>query len=60
MLFQSTGLTDEGAEGGRSALAVAAREALAFARRGWLVFPCRPGGKQPATRRGFRECDFLH
>ena len=37
MLFQSTGLTDEGAEGGRSALAVAAREALAFARQGWLL-----------------------
>src|SRR5579863_3543937 len=31
------------------------RQALAYARRGWLVFPCRPGGKQPATRRGFRD-----
>lgn len=31
------------------------RQALAYARRGWLVFPCRPGGKQPATRHGFRD-----
>lgn len=29
--------------------------ALAYARRGWPVFPCRPGGKQPATRHGFRD-----
>jgi hypothetical protein len=29
--------------------------ALALARRGWPVFPCRPGGKEPATRHGFRD-----
>jgi hypothetical protein len=23
--------------------------------RGWPVFPCRPGGKEPATRHGFRD-----
>src|SRR5690606_16501331 len=23
--------------------------ALEYARRGWRVFPCRPGGKQPVT-----------
>ncbi len=29
--------------------------ALAYARRGWPVFPCKPGGKEPATRHGFRD-----
>jgi hypothetical protein len=29
--------------------------ALAYARRGWPVFPCRLGGKAPATRHGFRD-----
>jgi len=29
--------------------------ALAYARRGWPVFPCVPGGKVPATRRGFHD-----
>lgn len=29
--------------------------ALAYAGRGWPVFPCRPGGKAPATRHGFRD-----
>ncbi|HET9895050.1 MAG TPA: bifunctional DNA primase/polymerase [Streptosporangiaceae bacterium] len=29
--------------------------ALACARRGWRVFPCRSGGKEPATRHGFRD-----
>jgi hypothetical protein len=29
--------------------------ALAYARRGWPVFPCRPGAKEPATRHGFRD-----
>jgi hypothetical protein len=29
--------------------------ALAFAERGWPVLPCQPGGKQPATRHGFKD-----
>ena len=29
--------------------------ALAYARCGWPVFPCRPGGKEPATRHGFHD-----
>jgi len=29
--------------------------ALDYARRGWPVFPCRPGGKEPATRHGFKD-----
>jgi hypothetical protein len=33
----------------------AVRSALAYASRGWLVFPCQPGGKAPATRHGFRD-----
>jgi hypothetical protein len=28
----------------------ALRQALAYARRGWPVFPCQPGQKVPATR----------
>ena len=31
------------------------RQALAYARRGWPVFPCLPGEKVPATRHGFRD-----
>ena len=31
------------------------RQALAYARSGWPVFPCRPGEKIPATRHGFRD-----
>ncbi len=31
------------------------RQALAYARRGWPVFPCLPGQKLPATRHGFRD-----
>jgi hypothetical protein len=31
------------------------RRALAYARCGWPVFPCRPGRKEPATRSGFRD-----
>jgi len=31
------------------------RQALAYARRGWPVFPCQPGQKIPATRHGFRD-----
>lgn len=29
--------------------------ALAYARRGWHVFPCKPLGKHPATPRGFKD-----
>jgi hypothetical protein len=29
--------------------------ALACASRGWPVFPCRPGSKEPATRHGFHD-----
>ena len=29
--------------------------ALAYARTGWPVFPCRPGSKEPATRNGFYD-----
>lgn len=31
------------------------RAALAYAQKGWKVFPCRPRGKQPATRHGFKD-----
>jgi hypothetical protein len=31
------------------------RRALAFAERGWPVFPCQPGQKIPATRHGFLD-----
>ena len=31
------------------------RQALAYARLGWPVFPCLPGQKIPATRHGFRD-----
>jgi hypothetical protein len=31
------------------------RQALAYAVRGWPVFPCHPGTKHPATRHGFRD-----
>jgi Bifunctional DNA primase/polymerase, N-terminal len=31
------------------------RQALAFARHGWPVFPCMPGQKIPATRHGFHD-----
>jgi Bifunctional DNA primase/polymerase, N-terminal len=29
--------------------------ALAYAGHGWPVFPCQPGGKEPATRHGFLD-----
>jgi hypothetical protein len=29
--------------------------ALAYARQGWPVFPCRPASKEPATRHGFYD-----
>jgi hypothetical protein len=32
-----------------------AGRALAYAAHGWPVFPCQPGGKQPATRHGFLD-----
>lgn len=31
------------------------RSALDYARRGWPVFPCQPGSKEPATRHGFKD-----
>jgi len=31
------------------------RQALEYTRRGWPVFPCRPGTKEPATRHGFQD-----
>ena len=31
------------------------RQALAYAERGWPVFPCLPGQKIPATRHGYRD-----
>jgi hypothetical protein len=31
------------------------RQALAYARIGWPVFPCQPGAKVPATAHGFRD-----
>ena len=31
------------------------RQALAYARRGWPVFPCQPGQKIPATRHGYKR-----
>jgi hypothetical protein len=36
------------------------RQALAYARRGWPVFPCAPGAKIPATRHGFRDATTDH
>ena len=29
--------------------------AMAYASRGWPVFPCQPGTKEPATRHGFHD-----
>ena len=31
------------------------QRALAYARHGWPVFPCRPGSKEPTTRHGFHD-----
>jgi antirestriction protein ArdC len=32
-----------------------AGQAQVYAAHGWPVFPCRPGGKEPATRHGFLD-----
>ncbi len=29
--------------------------ALGYTRRGWRVFPCKPGGKTPLTPHGFQD-----
>jgi len=34
---------------------VTLHRALAYARRGWPVFPCQPGQKLPATRHGYLD-----
>src|SRR5207302_5069380 len=34
---------------------IALRQALAYARRGWPVFPCLPGEKIPATKHGYLD-----
>lgn len=31
------------------------RAAVAYAARGWAVFPCRPGGKEPLTAHGHKD-----
>ena len=31
------------------------RQALAYARHGWPVFPCHPGRKTPATPHGYLD-----
>ncbi len=40
-----------GSPAGQTALA----RALAYARHGWPVFPCRPGRKEPDTPHGFKD-----
>jgi len=34
---------------------IAMVQALAYARHGWPVFPCRPGRKEPDTAHGFKD-----
>jgi len=38
-----------------SILSSLGQAAIAYARRGWHVFPCQPRAKQPATRHGCRD-----
>ena len=39
----------------RSAATSKLKTALGYAQRGWPVFPCKPGGKRPTTRAGFKD-----
>jgi len=48
--FSGNGVAPASADG-NSAVAWA----LTCAERGWPVFPCKPGTKEPATRHGFRD-----
>jgi hypothetical protein len=34
-----------------------ARAALAYARRGWAILPCTPGGRVPILARGFHDAN---
>ena len=51
--------TDPSSGNGAASIAVgpsrAVAWALAYASRGWPVFPCQPGTKEPATRHGFHD-----
>jgi hypothetical protein len=38
-----------------AARGIALARALGYARRGWPVFPCRPGRKEPDTPHGFKD-----
>lgn len=57
MLLEGSGIAPEiVADGGQAPTrSQRLRAALAYARRGVPVFPCKPGGKKPLTKRGFHE-----
>ena len=48
-------LRNEGRPDDRAGPSRAVGRALAYASRGWPVFPCQPGSKEPATRHGFHD-----